>query len=113
MAYAVYCDSFKSLSSLASPAQNRHANKLMVLDVTVPSGEAFAVRRLVHNCQQAGVLRCIPNLRDHTVVLEIQMPANRVDEVMHALMTTVPSGEVGNLSSWRHHLNTQGLAHGF
>jgi hypothetical protein len=113
MAYAAYCDSFNSLGSIALPVQSKQVNKLMVLHVTVPSCEAFEVRRLVHYCPQAGVLRCTPKLRDHTVVLEIQVPANRVDDIMHVLMTSVPAGEVGNLTSWRHHLNAQGMTHGF
>ena len=85
----------------------------MVLDVTVPSCDAFQVRHLLSSCPNAGVLRCVPRLHDHTVVLEIQLPADRVEEVMHVLMTSVPSGEVGTLTSWRQHLTTHGLTHGF
>ena len=85
----------------------------MVLEVTVPSCEAFRVRRLLADCPHAGVLRCIPKLRDRTVVLEIQLPAERVQDVMHVLMASVPSGEMGALNSWSRHLSSHGMTHGF
>ena len=121
MAYAAYCDSFNALNGhavathmapTAPTAFVACAKQLMVWDITVPSCEAFKVRRLLANCSQAGVLRCIPRLRDKTVVLEIQLPAERVQDVMHLLMTSVPSGEMGALNSWRHHLSSRGMTHG-
>ena len=113
MAYAAYCDSYNALGTRALPVQSKQLNKLMVLDVTVPSCEAYEVRRLVHECPQAGVLRCIPKLRDHAVVLEIKLPADQVQEVMHLLMTAVPSGEMGSLTTWRNHLVKNSMTHGF
>lgn len=112
MAYAAYCESFNALNGtlVAPPACPK---RLMVLGVTVPSCDAFKVRRLLASCPDAGVLRCIPKLRDRTVVLEIQLPAERVQDVMHVLLTSVPSGEMGTLNSWNKHLSTHGMSHGF
>ncbi len=112
MAYAAYCESFNALNGHAMATPAERPIKLMVLDVTVPSCDAFKVRRLLANCPQAGVLRCIPRLRDRTVLLEIQVPAERVQDVMHVLMTSVPTGEMGALNSWRHHLSSHGMTHG-
>lgn len=112
MAYAAYCESFNALNGNFVAVPAAHPKNLMVLDVTVPSCEAFRVRRLLAGCPQTGVLRCIPQLRDRTVVLEIQLPAERVQDVMHVLMTFVPSGEMGALNSWGHHLLTHGMTHG-
>ena len=113
MAYAAYCESFTGLSSNLRAVPCAPSKKLMVLDVTVPSCAAFQVRHLLSSCPNAGVLRCVPRLRDHTVVLEIQLPADCVEDVMHVLMTSVASGEVGAVTSWRHHLTTHGMTHGF
>ena len=113
MAYAAYCDSNNALGTFALPAQNKQPNKLMMLDVTVPSCEAYQVRRLVHDCPQAGVLRCILHLRDRAVVLEIQLPADQVPNIMDLLMMSVPAGEVGSLTTWRNHLIKNGMTHGF
>lgn len=112
MAYAAYCESFNALNGQVTAAPSGCAKKLMVLDVTVPSCDAFKVRRLLASCPQAGVLRCIPRLRDRTVVLEIQLPAEWVEDVMHVLMTAVPTGEMGALHSWRDHLSSHGMTHG-
>lgn len=113
MAYAAYCDSYNALAPRSLLAQGTQPDKLMVLDVSVPSCEAYLVRRLVHDCPQVGILRCIPKLRDHAVVLEIQLPQNRVQDVMHLLMTAVPSGEMGSLTTWRNHLVKNRMPHGF
>ena len=113
MAYAAYSESFNALNSTVIDAPVASPKKLMVLDVTVPSCEAFKVRRMLAGCPHAGVLRCIPKLCDRTVVLEIQLPAERVQEVMHLLMTSVPMGEMGTLNSWSHHLSAHGMTHGF
>ena len=113
MAYAAYSDSSNSLSPGVSAPRSVRAKKLMVLDVTIPSCEAFHVRQLVATWPDAGVLRCVPNLRDHTVVLEIQLPADRVDDLMHRLICAVPCGEVGCLASRRDHMVKSGMSHGF
>ena len=47
MAYAAYCESFNALNSTVVDAPVASPKKLMVLDVTVPSCEAFKVRRLL------------------------------------------------------------------
>ena len=113
MAYAAYSDSFNALSPSLPPACAPQPVRLMVLDVIVPSCDAFQVRQLMAGCPNTGILRCVPRLRDRTVLLEIQMPAKRVEDVMHVLMTSVPNGEVGALHSWRHHMTTHGMTHGF
>ncbi len=113
MAYAAYRDSFNALSPSREPAAGLPPAKLVVLDVTVPSCEAFHMRRLMAGCPNTGILRCVPHLRDRTVMLEIQMPAERVQDVMHTVMSAVPSGEVGALHSWRQHMAANGMTHGF
>ena len=112
MAYAAYCESFNALNGTLEVAPAASPKRLMVLGVTVPSCDAFKIRRLLASCPDAGVLRCIPKLRDRTVVLEIQLPAERVQDVMHVLLTSVPSGEMGTLNSWNDHLSTHGMSHG-
>ncbi|MBC7599442.1 MAG: hypothetical protein H7238_10570 [Polaromonas sp.] len=111
MAYAAYCESFNALHGNFIPAPTASPKKLMVLDVTVPSCQAFRARCLLAGCPQADVLRCIPRLRDRTVVLEIQLPADRFQDVMHVRMTSVPGGEMGALNSWHQHLSSHGMTH--
>jgi hypothetical protein len=112
MAYAAYRESFGANSVDASP-QCRRPEHLMVLDVTVPSQDAFRVRQLLARCPATGVLRCVPRLHDGLVRLEVKLPASSVSQVMHALMTSIPSGEVGALTSWKRHMVAHGLTHGF
>ena len=113
MAYAAYRDSFGANSFTALPAQPVLPGRLMVLDFTVPSCEAFQVRRLLSRCPHTGVLRCVPKPRDRSVLLEVQLPADRVQDVLHLLMDQIPSGELGTLKSWQGYLTTHGMTHGF
>lgn len=113
MAYAAYRESFGANSCYAPPQERGQTKKLVVLDFTVPSRDAFEVRRLLASCPDTGVVRCVPRPHDSLVRLEIQLPADRVPEVMHILMSCIPSGEMGALTSWRRHLTEHGLTHGF
>lgn len=113
MAYAAYRESFGANSFYAPPQERGQTQKLVVLDFTVPSRDAFEVRRLLASCPDTGVVRCVPRPHDSLVRLEIQLPADRVPEVMHILMSCIPSGEMGALISWRRHLTEHGLTHGF
>lgn len=113
MAYAAYRETFGANRCDAPSAEPGQTRKLVVLDFTVPSRDAFAVRRLLANCPDTGVVRCVPRPHDSLVRLEIQLPADRVSEVMHVLMSSLPSGEMGALTSWRRHLTEHGLTHGF
>lgn len=115
MAYAAYRESSGALYFNAQPQPEEcgPTDKLMVLDLTVPSCDSFQVRRLLAGCPDTGVVRCVPRPHDSQVRLEIQLPADRVQEVMHVLMTGIPSGELGALTSWRRHLTTHGMTHGF
>ncbi len=74
-------------------------NALRVLDITVPSLDAFRVRRMLAAFRNAGVLRCIPLPHRKQVRLEIQLPANTVDAVMQLVIGSIPSGEIGALRS--------------
>ena len=49
----------------------------------------------------ADFLRCIPLPHRKQVRLEIQLPANSVDAVMHLVIGSIPSGEIGALRSSR------------
>ena len=113
MAYAAYRETFGANLCGAPSAEHGQIRKLVVLDFTVPSRDAFAVRRLLANCPDTGVVRCVPRPHDSLVRLEIQLPADRVPEVMQVLMSSLPSGEMGTLTSWRRHLTDHGLTHGF
>lgn len=112
MAYAAYRELLGANSAAALPAVHAPGCPLVVLDLTVASGEAFRVRRLLAGCPDTGVLRCIPRPQDHLVLLEIQLPADRLQDILHLVMTLIPSGEVGALSSWQRHLRKHGLTHG-
>lgn len=113
MAYAAYRELFGANRFHALHVEPPSLPKLMVLDLTVPSCDAFQVRRLLADCPHAGVLRCVPRPHDSLVRLEIQVPTDKVDEVIHLLMTRIPNGEMGVLRSWQSHLVTHGLTHGF
>ncbi|MDB5966220.1 MAG: hypothetical protein JWQ72_2720 [Polaromonas sp.] len=116
MAYAAYSESFNGLRPVPAhrvPPVHLVPENLVVLDLTVPSCDAYRVRRLLAACPHTGVLRCIPRLRDRAVMLEIQLPAEDVRHLLHLLMTSLPIAEVGTLSSWREHLTTRGITHGY
>ena len=90
-------------------------NVLRVLDITVPSLDAFRVRRMLAAFGNAGVLRCIPLPHRKQVRLEIQLPANTVDAVMQLVIGSIPSGEIGALRSSRRYSApcSSGSIHGF
>ncbi len=113
MAYAAYRESFGANRCDALSGAQGHGRQLAVLEFTVPSRDAFAVRRLLASYPDTGVVRCVPRPQDNLVRLEIQMPACRVPELMHVLINALPCGEVGALNSWRRHLTGHGLTHGF
>lgn len=113
MAYAAYRESFGTSSRYLPPEAHPLPHELLVLDVTVPSRDAYQVRRLLAGCPETGVVRCVPRPRDSLVRLEIRLPAHRVADVMHLIMTRLPSGELGSLNSWQHHLTTHGMRYGF
>lgn len=110
MAYAAYCESFGLVPSLSLPRPG--AVKWVVMDLTVHSRDAIWVRRALVNCEGAGILRCIPQLDEHQVRLEIRLPDTQTEEVMHRIMVCVPHGVIGPLVSWRRHLQRHGLSHG-
>lgn len=114
MAYAAYREFFTGhhhSNSATGPAVC--AQKLLVLDVTVPSCDAFQLRGLLACIPQTGVLRCIPRLHDNMVMLEVKLPENRVNDVLHVLMTDMMNAEIGALTSWKRHMAQHGLTHGF
>ncbi len=113
MAYAAYHESFGVNSFSALAAQRSLPGSLMVLDVKVSSCDAFQVRRLLADCPDTAVLRCVPKLHDNAVLLEVQLPSARVQEVLHLLMEKISSGELGALISWRGYLTSHGMTHGF
>lgn len=113
MAYAAYRESFGANHPATPPAAPVLRQALMVLEFTVPSLAAFQVRRLLSGCPATDVVRCIPRPHQSVVLLEIQLPADKVPEVLHLVMTQLPSGEVGALRSWKQHLTTHGLTHGY
>jgi hypothetical protein len=113
MAYAAYRESLGANLCHIPSGERGQSDRLVVLDFTVPSSDAFAVRRLLAACPDAGVVRCVPRPHDSLVRLEIQLPAHRAPEVMHLLMSALPSGELGPLTWWQRHLTDHGMTHGF
>ena len=113
MAYAAYRESFANHH--VNPVALAHScdTNLMVMDVTVASADAFQVRALLAAIPETGVVRCIPRLNDHLVVLKVKLPENRVGDVMHLLMTDVMHAEIGALTSWKRHMIQHGMTHGF
>ena len=108
MAYAAY----RELLGPVFSAQPVAAPVWQVMDVTVPSRDALAVRRAVAACLGAGILRCIPRLDEQRVRLEIRLPASLAGDVMHRVMVCVPDGEIGHLMSWACHLQRHHLSAG-
>ncbi|WP_411884541.1 hypothetical protein [Polaromonas sp. YR568] len=78
----------------------------------MPSRDAIWVRRALVNCEGVGILRCIPQLDEHQVRLEIRLPSHSAAEVMDCVMGCVPGGMIGPLISWCRHLQRHGLSHG-
>lgn len=109
MAYAAYRESFGQLTRRPVTAA---VSATVVIDVTVPSGDALKLRRALAACQGAGVLRCIPRPDEHRVKLEIRLPLAAVDALLHEVMVCVPDGEIGHLTSWSAHLRRHGLREG-
>lgn len=113
MAYAAYREHPGVLRAEA-------ATSFVVLDVTVCCADARRVRHAVSRCASAGVVRCEPLLHPGgasendapRVRLMIRLAAPSYAEVLHCLIETVPSGEIGRLLSWRDHLCRCGLCHG-
>ncbi|MDB5932304.1 MAG: hypothetical protein JWR60_4011 [Polaromonas sp.] len=83
----------------------------LVLDVTVPSCDAFVVRRALAGCPEAGIVRCTPRPDARQVRLEVRLLSSCTGEVMHRIMDSVPGGELGTLSSWKAYLQRHGLQH--
>ncbi len=115
MAYAAYLELFGANSARPSHTEISQAAALVVLDVTVPSLHAHEVRMLLAAYGNACVLRCIPHLQGKLVRLEIQLPTAIVDDVMRAVMSSIPSGEMGALTSWKAYSSAglTGSHHGF
>ena len=115
MAFAAYCETFGTMANRPAVRPNAgiaYVPPWVVMDVTVPSRDAVLVRRALAHLPGAGVLRCIPQLNENRVRLEVRLPAHRTQEVMQCVMACVSSGEVGNVLSWRSHLRRHGLNNG-
>lgn len=109
MAYAAYSEflgsSLHRIAACRKPA-------FVVMDITVPSLDAWQVRRALAACPGAGILRCVPMPLEHLVHLEVHLPAGRETEVMHCVFGCVPCGQIGRICSWDEHLTHHGLTHG-
>ena len=115
MAFAAYCETFGTMAN--GPAVRPKAVVIclpqwVVMDVTVSSCDAVLVRRALAYWPSAGVLRCIPQLNENRVRLEVRLLAHTTQAVMQCVMACVPSGEVGHVLSWRSHLRRHGLNSG-
>ncbi len=84
--------------AMASP--RRAPQRFQLMTVTVDACEASLVRRALATCVGVGagavIQRCSPQ-KDHRVKLEIRFPAGHSHEVMHEVLESVPSGEVGSI----------------
>lgn len=110
MAYAAYREHLGQL-------RTANAAPFHVLDVTVASIDARSVRHLVARCADAGVVRCEPLLNERSsqesdaprARLMIRLSLASYAQVLHGLIETIPSGEIGRLVTWRDHLARCGL----
>jgi len=110
MAYAAYSEFLGA--SLVPQTPTGHRSEFVVIDITVPSIEAVRVRRAIARCPNAGILRCIPQPHDSLVQLQVHLPADKVDEVMHQVIECVPCGQIGRIAPWSEHLAKHGWPHG-
>ncbi|SFM08108.1 hypothetical protein [Variovorax sp. OV329] len=115
MAYAAYRD-HEVLEPPRHPPLD--AGPFQVLHVTVRCADAWRVRRAIAACADAGVLRSQLLLHEGASTTECMAPRARLMirlasssylAVLQALMHAVPSGELGQLVSWREHLRRCGL----
>lgn len=110
MAYAAYSE-FLGPSSAPQTA-TRHRPQFVVMEITVPSIEAVRVRRALARCPGAAVLRCIAQPHDRLVQLQVHLPADMADEVMHQVIECVPCGQIGRISPWAEQLAKHGVRSG-
>ena len=120
MAYAAYRDSFRSYGHPpqqtprpvpVAVAPRPVTTAWMVMAVTVPMLDAHTVRRAIAGCRGCGVLRCTPDLREHCVQLDVQLPQSMHGVLMHSVIGCVPAGEFGRLVSWSRHVAAHRLDH--
>jgi len=111
MAYAAYRD-HEVRQPMARP-RLRPACGFQVLSVTVNCVDAWRLRQAVAKCAGAGVVRCevLVHERDAgadsgalRARLLIRLVSGGYLQVLHTWMRAVPSGELGDLVSWREHL---------
>jgi hypothetical protein len=113
MAYAAYRDH-------RAVDQPTGATIFKVLEVVVPSIDAFRVRRSIATCEGAGIVRSEPIVHASPtfesvaarVRLLIRLPIQSYTSVVHCLLECAPEGEIGCLSSWRDHLRQHGVVYG-
>ena len=113
MAYAAYRDH-------AATARATDNDAFQVLDFTIPSVDAFRVRRALSSCERTGVLRCEPLLHPGgaygnaapRVRLWVRLPSSSYTSVLHRVLACVPEGEIGHLTDWRRYLQCRNIAHG-
>ena len=105
--------------ALSAPAQAQpvavrpvSASLWVVLDVTLPSCDAWRARGALVRWPGCGLLRCVPLLHIHRVRLEIRLRSTQVQAVIDGLMAALPRGEIGPVCSWRAHMRRHGLSHG-
>ena len=113
MAYAAYRDPPGALPTC-------RATVFQVLDVVVMSVESCRLRRALATIEGVGVLRCEPLFRASAacesaaprVRLLVRLPMSRYADVLHRVLQCVPEGEIGQLTSWRSHLQSRGITYG-
>jgi hypothetical protein len=107
--YAAYSE---FLGSSLAPLMPCGRLDFVVMDITVPSLDAWQVRRALAACPGAGILRCVPMPHEHQVHLEVHLPAGREADVMHCVIDCVPCGQIGRICTWDEHLTHHHLTHG-
>ena len=118
MAYAAY--RYPPGAARDTAGARNPTTVFQVLDITVASTDACAVRRALAGCPGTGVLRCEPLLHAHAtcssgtphVRLMVRLPLASYGDVLHCLLECVPDGQIGPLTSWKAHLTRCGIVHG-
>lgn len=109
MAYAAYKELGGQFFNVSTLVQTRKS-EFVVLVIFVPSLDAYRVRQTLAASLHVGILRCTPHPTDSSVQLDLHLPLDKVADVMADLMASVPTGQIGRISTWSDYLAAQSKA---
>ena len=92
------------LHAVPIQAATKNSPAFVVMTVTVAFADASAVRHAAAQCENCGVLRCIPTLHGGRVKLELRLPQPMQHQLIHHVIRCVSAGEFSGLTSWQRQL---------